>query len=103
MSKKSMSTLKLRNEETGEVEEYEIQDEEARKIIEKLTEEKADQSTIDEVAKRVLKKAEQDTVDNLDTKLSQTINNVDTKLTNLINADKTSGIKVEGTKLVIRV
>lgn len=85
---KPLSTLTLRNEETGAVEEYEIQDEQARKTLG----EKANQSSVNELTEKMYKKAEQSTVDDLDK-----------KVTDMINADKSSGIKVEGTKLVIRV
>lgn len=85
---KPLSTLTLRNEETGAVEEYEIQDEQARKTLG----EKANQSSVNELTEKMYKKAEQSTVDDLDK-----------RITDMVNSDKSSGIKVEGTKLVIRV
>lgn len=85
---KPLSTLTLRNEETGAVEEYEIQDEQARKSLK----DKANQSSVNELTEKMYKKAEQSTVDDLDK-----------RITDMVNSDKSSGIKVEGTKLVIRV
>lgn len=85
---KPLSTLTLRNEETGAVEEYEIQDEQARKTLG----EKANQSSVNELTEKMYKKAEQSTVDDLDK-----------RITDMVNSDKSSSIKVEGTKLVIRV
>lgn len=85
---KSMSTMDLRNEKTGVVETYELQDEAARKALES----KAEQKDVDNIKERMSKKAEQETVDYLDE-----------KVTKMINDDTASGIQVSGTKLVIRV
>ena len=48
---KPLSTLTLRNEETGAVEEYEIQDEQARKTLG----EKANQSSVNELTEKMYK------------------------------------------------
>lgn len=85
---KSMSTMTLRNEKTGVTEEYELQDEVARKALEN----KAEQKDLNDIKERVSKKAEQETVDYLDS-----------KVTKMINDDTASGIQISGTKLVIRV
>lgn len=92
MSNKPMSVLKLRNKKTGEVEQYEIVDEKARETLSELSDNKAEKTQVDGLSEEIQGKAEQYSLDQLDN-----------KLTNHINEDRTSGVSVNGTTLVIRV
>lgn len=89
---KAMTVLNLRNKKTGEVEQYEIVDEKARKTLSDLSDNKAEKTQVDKLSETVQEKAEQYSLDQLDN-----------KLTNHINEDRTSGVSVNGTTLVIRV
>ena len=86
---KTMSVLNLRNKKTGEVEQYEIVDEKARKTLSNLSDNKAEKAQVNKLSETIQEKAEQYSLDQLDN-----------KLTNFINEDRVS---VNGTTLVIRV
>lgn len=111
MRMKRMSVMDLFNTKTGETEQYEIEDATARQALEN----KVEQSTFDELTETVRGKADNSDLQTLDRVLKNTneevsqkakqtdFNDFKSEVTQFMNADKTSGIHVNGTKLVINV
>ena len=88
----TMSTIRLKNKKTGETEAYELVDEAARQDIEELHDAKAEKTFVDDLYTKMNEKA-----------LQTDLERVDNRITSMINEDKTSGIKVNGTTLEIRI
>lgn len=108
---KRMSVMNLLNTKTGETEPYEIEDATAREALDN----KIDKLEFEELTETVRGKADNTDLQVLDRVLKDTNAEVERRakqsdfkdfkdeVTKFMDADKTSGIHVNGTKLVINV